>query len=97
MIFFSEPSLIFGDTASIQYIHGKIIIPKNWSMEKVNQLKAKLDNGNKQNYSLSIRNAVNWLILNIWFWTEIFFRKIYLYNDFFENFLNISFLLYHLK
>lgn len=51
MIFSSEPILIFGDTASIQYIHGKIIVPKNWSMEKVNQLKAKLDNGNKQNYS----------------------------------------------
>lgn len=45
-IFFSEPSIIFGDTASIQYIHGKIIVPKNWSLEKVKQLKVKLENGN---------------------------------------------------
>uniref|UniRef100_A0A8W8P2A2 Uncharacterized protein n=1 Tax=Magallana gigas TaxID=29159 RepID=A0A8W8P2A2_MAGGI len=40
-----ERSFIFGDTASIQYIHGKIIVPKNWSIEKVNQLKANLENG----------------------------------------------------
>lgn len=46
MISFSEPSIIFGDTASIQYIHGKIIVPKSWSLDKVNQLKAKLENGN---------------------------------------------------
>ncbi|XP_062620044.1 uncharacterized protein LOC134281626 [Saccostrea cucullata] len=46
-----EKKIVFGDTVSIQYVNGKIIVPKSWSIEKVRALQAQIMSGHGSSHS----------------------------------------------
>ncbi|XP_062605409.1 uncharacterized protein LOC134267204 [Saccostrea cucullata] len=48
-----ERKIVFGDTVSIQYVNGKIIVPKSWSLEKVRALQAQIMSGHTSSHPSS--------------------------------------------